>query len=216
MKHLRIFKYIDHKSATMMGYSNGGWQFECMPTFDPGVHYTVSHDALEHFTNKEGSIEQECLAFGSMYHIRVLGGYWHHPGSNYFGGHEAEVLADEMSRFLYDANFNVKSVEQIIPEDMVGFCKEFKQCIISDLEQDNKIGDHNKEHIYKAIDNAIKWMCKGVQRSFKRWHGHAPKELCELFMSIANKVSQHAHPYDGQRLYLNFDTQTLEHSVVFS
>lgn len=103
-RNVRQFNYVDVAMDRNAEWS--GWRMKDMEHFDPGEGYTVTHDALEHFTKNETTLEQEMMAFGSMIFGRVMGGWWgqHNPLN---AGREGNVIMRDIARFLFERDWKI-------------------------------------------------------------------------------------------------------------
>ena len=78
-------------------FGTDGWIPKANLDFNAMNGMGVAHDTMEHFNLGEGTLEEEFLAFGSMFYIRVEGGYFH----NYTRSHLRPVdhLSSDLAKF---------------------------------------------------------------------------------------------------------------------
>jgi len=210
-KCVRRFTYIDSNVDTAQRYT--GWQLENTPSFDPmAIAYGVTHDALEHHNAGEQGIENEMMAFGALYHIRVLGGWWTQFNTSF---DPVRMVAWDMARFLSERQFEIqpcpKKPSRVLDAMLCRALEYFKE----QLERYHGVGKDHTDYVkaLHAFYSAGAWLSRGYTRSLKRWHGNTPVALCGMFNSITKKIEGVAYPKHGDTLEITFDTLNLNHSV---
>lgn len=206
--HIRSFEFIDENvDLTVKG---SGWRLVNTPAFDPlNVGYGIAHDAIEHFQAGEEGIENEMMAFGSIYHIRILGGWWYQFG---FNVNPPKMVAWDIARFLHEIDFNIKACDTKPSKTMNNFFVEGLQHYIEHLATKYNVprqSDQMVKAIY-AYQTACGWMTKGYTRSKKRWSGHTSEALTNMFNSVSNAIDR-VKGVHGDMLKVIFDTKSLDH-----
>jgi len=213
-RNKRTFDYVD--AAIDRNAEWSGWRMTGMDHFDPGESFTLVHDALEHFTNNETTLEQEMMAFGSMFLIRVLGGWWHRENA-YHAGREAEIMASEIIRFLAESGWKIESRKGCqIHEDMRDYVldREAIQHEILANEYNEHRGWVSQAHAYNAYIQCMRWASKGYAKACKRWKDSRPYQLCDLFCGIQRKVEQYQKQGEhGDRMTIQWCNKSLEYRV---
>lgn len=207
---VRVFEYIDQTRNPAV--RSTGWRLKEAETFDPmSVPYGVTHDVLEHFEANDEGIEQEMLAFGSIYHIRVRGGWWKQHGKIA----ACKMMAWDMARFLFETGFTIKACETRHTTRLDAFLIDALPFYMEWLAKRNGI-DKSHPDMVKALlafEQACHWMAVGYDRSLIRWKGHTPKKLCDLFNRITDAIGNVVGTH-GDILKITFDTISLNASVV--
>jgi hypothetical protein len=207
---VRVFEYIDQSINPAV--RSTGWRLLEATTFDPmSVPYGVTHDVLEHFEANDEGIESEMLAFGSIYHIRVRGGWWAQHGSVA----ACKMLAWDMARFLFETGFTIKACETRHTKRLEAFQMEALPFYTEWLAMRHGIDNTHPDMIKAllAFEQACHWMSVGYDRSLSRWKGHTPKAICGLFNRITDAVGKVIGAH-GDVIRITFDTISLNASVV--
>lgn len=208
---IRRFSYIDNNVDTSQRYK--GWQLENTPNFDPmDVAYGVTHDALEHHNPGEEGIENEMMAFGALYHIRVLGGWW----DQFNLAFDPEMMvAWDMARFLSERDYDIADNGAGLPPSIDAMlCRVLEHYKVR-LATHHKVYKDNPDYVkaLHAFRKAGSWLSEGYLRSLNRWKGHNPKQLCDLFNSITHGIERIMTPRHGDVLEIRFNTENLNHKV---
>lgn len=214
LRNVRIFEWVDETIDRNADWS--GWRMKGMEHFDPGQSFTIAHDALEHFTADETTLEQEMMALGSMFLIRVLGGWWGRENSRW-AGDEGNIIADDVLRFLAERNWVVQERRGCsINEDMRDYVLD-RETIQYKIEMEdyhtNYDGYESPEQAYNLYIQCMRWISKGYAKARKRWGDNLPYQLCDLFCNIQRKVEEYKHAEHGDTLTIQFSCQSLEYKV---
>lgn len=207
---VRTFKYINEAQDSTVKQS--GWRLENTPDFDPMcLGYGVVHDAIEHYEEGEAGIENEMMAFGSIYHIRVQGKWWEQFG---VGIDADKMMAWDIARFLHEQNFDVKPLP--FKDDEID--KALKKFFVAARAHyaERLINFHlipADTQTMEAFDSACAWMQLGYIRSVNRWNGRRPKVLTKFFNSLTKLVDNLNCTIHDSTLKVIFDTKTLDHQV---
>lgn len=207
---VRVFEYIDQ--SINHSVRSTGWRLQEATTFDPmPVAYGVTHDVLEHFEADDAGIEQEMQAFGSIYHIRIRGGWWKAHGSVA----ACKMLAWDMARFSFETNFTIKTCETRHSNRLDNFQMKAFPFYLEWLEKRHGINNSHPDMVKAilAFEQACHWMSVGYDRSLVRWKGHTPQAICNLFNRITDAVTNVMGAH-GDLLKITFDTVSLNASVV--
>lgn len=177
------------------------------PHFDPAVSAIgLAHDILEH-TPKQISkpIEDELVALGAFYYIRVLGGY------------------DTKFRFINvgDLANNIYSLFENIHWDFDGL-QDPKQYWTRDkyVNSDIKQAALKSIELYKEYNAEslldintkylIGWLCKGYSITKARYKKYDSYDLAYKFKSISKQLESlvKSVDYEGQQFKLNINLST--------
>ena len=199
-----------------------GWIPDAQPEFDPSNGLGVAHDSLEHLKLHEGTIEQECHAFGVMLYGRGLGGYFYqlrslnpdpvwHMGAS-LGGAFRDVFEAGREGPLKKPTGRIYPVED--GEDLIG--EIVRQTVKSfDLEADAYPGQEEwfNAHRLAIKQNLALWLRKGA-RDAERYYRAPSWALSDLFRRVAEKVDEFTHiAEEGDRLVVTVQRETLNWSV---
>lgn len=181
------------------------------PYFDPSQSATgLTHDILEHpYTQVGNPIEDELMAIGGYYYIRVLGGY----RTNY-GYIREEGLTNSIYSLLEDTyyDFEITDPKQYRVND-----SDYNEVISTAVRKGvNTYKEYNKDEdcfveLTQQQVNFIKgWICRGFSYTKARYRNldscdlvyrfnRIEKDLASLFKSIE---------YEGQQFKVNINLQT--------
>jgi hypothetical protein len=206
--YIRSFEFIDREiDFTVKGT---GWRMLDTPTFDPlNVAYGVVHDAIEHYEAGEEGIENEMMAFGSIYHIRVQGKWWDQFGMNVNAN---KMMAWDIARFLHELDFVIAPCPSKTSKALNDFCVEAFPHYVAQLAKHYSVEEHSDQMVraMHAFQQACAWMSRGYARSLKRWHGNTPSALTDLFNSLTSLIERVTGKH-GDLLKVSFDTKSLDH-----
>jgi hypothetical protein len=206
----RIFNYVDETKDSTVKQS--GWRLENTPTFDPmNLGYGVIHDAVEHHEAGESGIENEMMAFGAIFHIRVQGKWWDQFGVGIDAG---KMMAWDIARFLYEQEFNITPygfASGVAGKPLSAFFVAAREHYIKRLYTFHEVTAGDAELL--AYDNACQWLQAGYERSLNRWNGRKPVALTKFFNALSSLVDNLHSPKHMSTLKVIFDTKTLEHQV---
>jgi hypothetical protein len=206
---IRSFEFIDREiDFTVKGT---GWRMLDTPTFDPlNIAYGVVHDAVEHYEAGESGVENEMMAFGSIYHIRVQGKWWDQFGMNVNAN---KMMAWDIARFLHELNFVIAPCPSRASKELNDFCVEAFQHYTTQLISHYDVRPYSDQMIKAmyAFQEACAWMSVGYARSLERWHGNPPSALCSMFNSLSDLIDRVKGKH-GDLLKVSFNTKSLDHT----
>jgi len=158
-QYVREFAYVDELVDKTQKYS--GWQLCNTPAFDPMIiPYGVIHDAMEHFTVGESTIEQEMMAIGSLYHIRILGKWWDQFNIDY---NPVELVAWDIARFLKEKFFVIDSCDRKCPSELSHVARELEAYGVSKVDEYYSPGYcAENPSILDSFRRAIDWVGGGI------------------------------------------------------
>lgn len=210
LRNVRTFNWVDASIDRNAEWD--GWRMEGMDHFDPGESYTIVHDALEHFTKNETTLEQECMALGAMVHIRIMGGWWHRENP-YNAGREFDILADDIIRFLAERQFKIKERRGCqVHEDIEVKDRDYVQHFVLGEGYHEWEGYPGRAAMYRAYIQCMRWVSLGYRKAMRRFP-HAPHYVCDMFIAIQRKVEACKYAEHGDRLTIAFNCKTLEFRV---
>jgi hypothetical protein len=188
-----------------------GWIPLKQLAFNASEGLGVAHDTMEHFT-LDGSMEDEIMAFGSIFYIRVETGYL--LQNNYSGYSPGKILAGDISGFFRNAWC---AGSNRILKPYVGRPRHLDTCLEHDLEElcreamrylRDEIGDYGTATEWQDFraanpsieDNMKRWVRAGYWKCKARYRGASCFELADAFDTIVRKVKDIKHPDCGDRL----------------
>lgn len=193
-------------------YGGMGWIPIKQPKFNASEGLGVAHDTMEHFT-LDGSMEDEIMAFGSIFYIRVETGLL--LQNDYSGYSPGEILASDISRFFRDAWWNdvttvlkpyvgrPRHLEPYLERDLEELCAETVRVLRAEFHEDTD-GD-DSWWIFKAKNLDLtqrlkRWIRAGYWKCKARYRGASCHDLAEAFDTIVREVSDIKYPDEGDRL----------------
>lgn len=192
-------------------YGSMGWIPLKQPKFNASEGLGVAHDTMEHFT-LDGTMEEEMLAFGSIFYIRVETGQL--LQNNYSDRSCGKILAGDISGFFRDA-WSEGSSRVLKP--YVGQPRHLESYLEHDLEEctrhtmrllRDEIGEYGTAtewQDFRAANpdieaNLKRWIRAGYWKCKARYRGVSCHDLAEAFDRIRDKVNAIKHPNEGDRL----------------
>lgn len=189
-------------------FGGHGWIPVDQPKFNASQGFGVAHDTMEHFNLKAGTFEEELMAFGSIFYIRV--GPGHLMASNRYTQSPGKVLAGDLSRFLMEQWY--QGARQVVQPyngrprhmpDLEGDLDEAMHHTMRMLR--DELGDEREFSDFKRANPTIKddmrrwiragyWKCKARYGEVSEWR------LAEAFDIIQAKVDQVRYAEEGDRL----------------
>lgn len=182
MKSYR-FKMSSHKE-----FDHHGWVDCRKPSFDPATGIGVAHDIVEHFDNKDDSVEEELKALGACLWIRGMN---NGIGTGFIKPHimiGSEIV--KMNSTIRDEGREVKySPRTNGPRD------EYESLMIRNsfkwvkdtLINEGETPDNANHFVTYARD----WVYTGIAFAKRRYRNRGSWEVMELFNSIRKHVDDY-------------------------
>lgn len=184
-----------------------GWIPQVQPNFNASQGFGVAHDTLEHFDLKAGTLEEELMAFGSIFYIRVDSG--HLMGRSPYARSAGYILAGDLCRFLQDhwwlQGGRVLRAYEGRPRHMPDLEGDLDEAIHETMRQLREEMDDKDYREFKQANPTIKddlrrWIRAGYWKCKARYGGVAGWRLAEAFDIIERKVDAHKYAEEGDRL----------------
>jgi hypothetical protein len=185
-----------------------GWIPVDQPNFNASQGFGVAHDTLEHFDLKAGTLEEELMAFGSIFYIRVDSG--HMMGRSPMARSPGYIMAGDLCRFLCDAwwrgEHRVLKAYQGRPRHMPDLEADLDEAIHETMKQlRDELDDEQAYRDFKRANPTIKddlrrWIRAGYWKCKARYGGAPGWRLAEAFDAIEQAVDRHNYAEEGDRL----------------
>lgn len=202
-----------------------GWIPKDNPTFNASAGLGVAHDAMEHFDLKAGTLEEEILAFGSIFYIRVVGGYFHNYTRSALT--PADQLSGDLSRFAVDHFWRtnkgrVLSDPGIRPRHIDGWEDELEETAVETIAQIRSDLDDAEYREFRRANPDFKallkrWIRRGYAMCAKKYQRVEPHRLSDTFADIERSVEEIKYAEHGDELSVTirikngWPQQKLEH-----
>lgn len=179
-------------------YGGFGWVPAEQPKFNASKGFGVAHDTLEHFDLKAGTLEEELMAFGSIFYIRVDTGLM--MERNIFAKSPGEILSGDISRFLRDRWSEVQG--RVLkpftgrPRHLDDLESDLDEAV---LEAKKELREHEFDpDDWRAFNNANptvwedlrRWIRAGYWKCKRRYRGVRNYELASAFCQIEREVDR--------------------------
>lgn len=185
-----------------------GWVPIDQPKFNASRGMGVAHDTLEHFDVASGTLEEELMAFGSIFYIRVQSG--HLMERNPYSTSPGEVLAGDLSRFLTDQWYQGRNAQVIQthpgrPRHLPDLESDLDESVTATMRMlADDLGDDAMREFRQANPNVRKDLRRWIRAGYwkcKAKYGSAPGwRLAEAFDTIAREVDALKHNDEGDEL----------------
>ena len=180
------------------------------PHFDGCFDSTsLAHDVLEHPYLMTGNpIEDELMALGGYYYIRVLGRY-----SNKYRYTTEEDLTDSVYSLLESCSYYFEDISISDPKQYRVNDSEYNDAINHAVIKGNRTYRkyNNEEDCYKFTTKEIKfikgWICKGFSYTKNRYRGLDSCDLVYRFNTIERELENlfKSIGYEGQQFKVNIN-----------
>jgi hypothetical protein len=171
-----------------------GWLVEAQkhnPTFTPGDGMTIAHDLLEHF-KMDGTGEDECMAIGSIWYIRIGPGRMtlDMSGGTRQDDFVGSVLHDVLSDLARDSMPCLRHIRRPASRHLViddGEREAVREVFMrhslrdTDLHEMIAAGEEDEPETFNDpeyaawleqwFDSAWNWLCRGYLKAGQRWKG---------------------------------------------
>ena len=215
LRNVRKFTWVTpeyDRNAEWAGWLMQGQEGNFDPMFEG---YGVAHDVLEHFTDHDSGIEDEMMAFGSIFYIRVDGGY------SFNGYSGLKNLLYEIVTFLAENSFKIRPLhgcrinETVRDNTLALFDHDDIQGVLRDeLDLRCLPPTVTLSDAHNALLHALRWVSKGyakAKRRFGSWHSY---HALGLFQGIADKVDHYREFAEaGDILTIRWCNKTLDFKV---
>lgn len=207
----RKFVYVDKGF-----FDPCGWRMADRPHFDV-CHslWVVGHDTFEHNDADTDTLEDEFMAFGSVYLIRVRG-KWNGWDSI---DHAVHSWWNDFSYFLNKRQWTVAECDELIPEDeeareffnkLYAYGDNMLNVLFPYAGQERELTQRRI-----ALQNALCWTFKGYKRALALWGNNEPKDIMSMFSTTLDRLSHGTYGgatpvVDGDTLSIMFNTETLD------
>ena len=170
-----------------------------------------AHDILEHtYTMTGNPVEDELMAIGGFYYIRVLGGY-----SNRYRYTTKEDLASSVYSLLEDCSFYCEDILISDPKQYRINDSEYNDAINHAVSKGHRTyKQYNSEKdCYKFTATEIKfikgWICKGFSYTKNRYRGLDSCNLVYKFNTIERELESlfKSIDYEGQQFKVNINVK---------
>jgi len=203
-----------------------GWIPDAKPDFDAGSPVVMMHDTLEHLTAPTGTIQDELIAFGSIFYMRVEAEILHHeriPG---------EYMIIDGAGF---SNSTYLEHKELIPEPpqsaalsplLEFYLEYYVDCMKSCAAE---LWDDMVVHGLAAKDlappdfeaqarRAIGWIRAGYHKAAEFWNIENPYERRDFCYRLEKRLERWFNPNDptwlGKHLHIEVDTDGPTYSIV--
>jgi hypothetical protein len=199
------FRYAEDEEFGSMG-----WIPLSQPAFNASEGLGVAHDTMEHFT-LDGTMEEEMLAFGSIFFIRVETGYL--LQNNYSGYSPGKILAGDVSGFFRNAWCGGQAcvlkpyvgrprhLDTCLEHDLDELCRETLRLIRAELDDDDADWRGFKANNLDLTQRLKHWIRAGYWKCKARYRGASCFELADAFDTIVRDVNAIKHMEEGERLH---------------
>lgn len=211
----RRFTWTNHSETGLIGWLPVACADD--PLFLPSMGLGVAHDTLEHFS-MDGSMEDECLAFGSLYFIRIETGRLRDFEHARFT--PAQTFGSDLCEMFRSNDYaDLKDPGRVLPSlntsDMWthrdAMRLEFIRMVHSEGADDGvfEVSEYRtaeevatfEQSIGEWFDRAFLWMTLGYRKAMRRWNGHghnsslansthACYEAADLFWELAKTIDR--------------------------
>lgn len=205
-----------------------GWRMEDRPHFDPcHQHFVVCHDTFEHHEDDVDALEDEMLAFGSVFYIRCGEARWPRWETH---NDMIRSLYTDINYFLKERKWEIKECNTLLPADPVlsALVRDFME-YASKRERTNLTPRDwlTWEYNYAAMDtaeytkrmtayqNALCWTFIGYVRAKARWGMHSQRDVLSMFTTVTEVLNKYSDGTEDDSLSITFDTETLEVVIHF-
>jgi hypothetical protein len=192
-------------------YGGMGWIPLKQPKFNASEGLGVAHDTMEHFT-LDGTMEEEMLAFGSIFYIRVETGLL--LQNNYSGYSPGKILAGDVSGFFRNAwgegANRILKPYQGRPRHLESYLEHDLEelCLHAMRQLRDEIGDYGTATEWQDFraanpsieDNLKRWIRAGYWKCKARYRGASCHDLADAFDTLVRKVKDIKCPDYGDRL----------------
>lgn len=169
-----------------------GWIPKHMPKFnalDSG--FGMAHDVLEHFSDKDSSIQGEFLAFGSMLYLRAESDYWSNENSRVTDA--AIIMAGDVARFLQDVYHEdgvpAAPKTRKLDSELEEILSSIAVLTVEDLADYFNGDDLDEARVQTMLTNALDWMRRGYRKAAKRFNMQ-PWERYTLFSMVERECER--------------------------
>lgn len=206
MKINKTFTY-----TTSDARDNSGWVPNWIKGFDATAGFGLAHDVLEHNHSPIASVENECIALGTLLWGRGQAGYW----ENYMGKrgnwtfHE-NVIGDVVE-FLSKADYCSPARKRRFQlDDWIEEELDLTHKAVVEQWNSYKYDSEKQwspERIAELARNAISWMHYGFRVADRRYASINACHLCDIFWQIENdeyvKAPEDMNVREGDVLHVN-------------
>lgn len=209
----KIFEVRHNETFGNLGFIEKG----APSTFDPIGAIGVAHDCLEHFPKDNGSIDNECKAFGAAAWIRGQGGYYYPPNTfaTAFASEFPDLwrhyqdgvkLAEPKGTALYSGIVvdAIDSGRKYLIESLEGeqYDKDEMKKFFSDCKYWMQIGYRDAKERYPSVDLALS-LFKQIEKGVENYIGIAEEgDEIHVHYKVARAIVEVKHfPYHYHELH---------------
>lgn len=180
MKMRRVFKWAYHDDGGYYGWLPAWINCE---HFDPSESVGVCHDFFEHRLADTGQFYQECMAFGAMVRVRVLGGY--------FTDMRIERLGEELAELWHRCGTPALEPCQrtcSVSDDAFDRLLVIKKGFKDQLEYLEATNELDEPVSVSLANDALLWMKVGYAQAHRRYRNIDPYYMAQLFMQLVRDI----------------------------
>jgi hypothetical protein len=192
-------------------FGSMGWIPLKQPAFNASEGLGVAHDTMEHFT-LDGSMEDEIMAFGSIFYIRVETGYL--LQNNFSGYSPGKILARDISGFFRNVWCGGQAcvlkpyvgrprhLDTCLEHDLDELCRETLLLMRAELEDEGDDAWRTFRADNLDLTQRLKhWIRAGYWKCKARYRGASCFELADAFDTIVREVKSIKGLEEGERLH---------------